>query len=839
MEGKMMQLKQKNSRAERKLNFLEAGNFWGQNCWAFMKSMLRIYSIAIVLAYITAASSFAAAITPASYTYIKAPYPDTSTGWVDTGNVELTNGVTGSFTNIFPLAPRVGFNQRYFDVIFDFGEAIKFTSVSSDTWYSGIYSIYPSVKRHVAVSNSLEGPWEYTITSFAPPSNNSGKINTSAFTGTGRYLRVREYTDIGDWMTVSEFSFIGDTLPTNILSPVSYNYVTNPYPDTSTGWVDPGKVELKDGVTASFTSLFPLAPRVGFNLNYYDVIFDFGQSVNSSSLTSDTWRYDVYSISPATTRMIAASEDPNPAGTWTYSNFSLSTPNNGTGKNNTSVFNKYGRYLRLKETSAGPWMTVSEVKIEGYRFPNIYLHQLRYQNALLLGATWPTGISSKYPSSISLTITQGGTTVLSTSVPVADAFKGAVIPVSLSSGTYHVSVLTTVDGQSVYSLDRDILYTSTPANPIVKFNADGVCLNNGTAFFPLGIYHAKSVDLQSVANAGFNVTMPQQATPTPPSWGRNDDGNDYVGKCTTAGIKAMGIGGGYLSPGNTDGQALLEYYRDNPNLAFWYVRDEPARSQLADMYTYYEQGVNWDPTHPFFILQNTPDNEVPDIVNYYALTSQYGDVFGVDPYPIYSNSCAPFKTVAETVNKAVTSVFGKKPVWAAIQSYSLVDSSDGSYHPRLPTADELSCMSYLALAAGARGLLYYAFDDSYYISGTLHGINLRDDTPAYWASLIALVSELRTNTAIWTAPYATDSPVNETPNVVVQNKPYVLNNYVYILVVNPESTANSVRVWLPYKWSSNTSAVDILGGTSGTVSHSILTDQLAPMETKCYKLLIQ
>jgi hypothetical protein len=153
----------------------------------------------------------------------------------------------------------------------------------------------------------------------------------------------------------------------------------------------------------------------------------------------------------------------------------------------------------------------------------------------------------------------------------------------------------------------------------------------------------------------------------------------------------------------------------------------------------------------------------------------------------------------------------------------------------MPTSAQLKCMSYQALAAGARGILYYAYDDSYLNNEDFISFNLKKDFPDFWKNdFIPCMAELKANSKIWTAGYAAGSPVNETPAVVVQKKPYILNKKVYMLVVNPEDTKQSVRVRLPESWSKSGKAADILGGTPASISSGVLKDTLAPMQAKCY-----
>jgi hypothetical protein len=481
--------------------------------------------------------------------------------------------------------------------------------------------------------------------------------------------------------------------------------------------------------------------------------------------------------------------------------------------------------------------------------PNVYVHLLRYSSSLLFSAISPWDVSPPVPpKTFTLTVKNSkAEVVLTKTIPGVKALSGVVIPIAFSSGKYRLSVTAQFkSGMSKTVVDRDWQYTKTPEKPVVSLRKDGVYLTNGKPVFPLGLYHVKKEDLKDVASAGVNMAMSQQGTPLPPSWTRpgtderpwvQEQNIGYAEECARNGIQCIAMGAYYLEPGNADGQAILKHYRNNPGIGFWYVMDEPDRSIFDKCQRWYEQGVNWDPTHPFFILQVVPskvyrDHERPDMINYYATTSQAGDIFAVDPYPLGN---LPLRHVYDGVETAVKSVFGKKPVWAVLQSYSFKYKKDGRYDPPMPTAAQLKCMSYQSLAAGARGILYYAYDDSYLNNEDFISFNLKKDFPDFWKnSFVLCMAELKANAKIWTAGYAAGSPVNETPAVVVQKKPYLLNKRIYMLVVNPEDTKQSVRVRLPELWSKPGKAADILGSTPGLISSGVLKDTLAPLQAKCY-----
>jgi len=187
----------------------------------------------------------------------------------------------------------------------------------------------------------------------------------------------------------------------------------------------------------------------------------------------------------------------------------------------------------------------------------------------------------------------------------------------------------------------------------------------------------------------------------------------------------------------------------------------------------------------------------------------------------------------------VGAVFNRKPVWVALQCYTVKAVSEAGKSregvPRLPRPEELRCMSYLALAAGARGLLYYAFDDTYYNDGKIRGVNLAKEFPEFWQQMTAVIKELAARQHLWTAPYAQLQVENQSPAVVVQRRPYLVENKIHLLVVNPTYREQKVRLRLPGLKQSG-AIEDALGGPSARVVSHLLTDSLEPLQAKCYAL---
>ncbi|MBU0610251.1 MAG: hypothetical protein KKI08_20370, partial [Armatimonadetes bacterium] len=362
-----------------------------------------------------------------------------------------------------------------------------------------------------------------------------------------------------------------------------------------------------------------------------------------------------------------------------------------------------------------------------------------------------------------------------------------------------------------------------PVKDLVSLTPDNVCLVGGKPFFPLGAYHVRQEDLQTIKDGGMNLGIPFTAT-FPPTWPKPGDGVGYLEKCAEVGLMGVAIGGH---------KDALAHYRGHPEVLFWYVDDEPGGEgrQPTDTLKRYEDWAAADPTHPMFLLHNKP----AEFMRYAPAC----DVFACYPYPVRKDAQADLMHVVRYTEGAVAAVFDRKPVWVALQCYTVKAVSEAGKSrdglPRLPTQAELRCMSYLALASGARGLLYYAFDDTYYNNGQIRGVNIGKEHPEFWAQMTQVMKEIGGQQRLWLSPHATLRPENLTPEVVVQQKPFACGEKTYVLVVNPKYEPREVRVKLPGVKTTG-EVKDALGGPPGKLAGGELTDTLEALQAKCYEL---
>jgi len=158
--------------------------------------------------------------------------------------------------------------------------------------------------------------------------------------------------------------------------------------------------------------------------------------------------------------------------------------------------------------------------------------------------------------------------------------------------------------------------------------------------------------------------------------------------------------------------AVVQAYRGHPAILAWYLNDELPERLVPKLEGYYQRVKELDPNHPCYIV-------LCNMSELGAFTDTT-DVLGVDPYPIPQS---PVTRVNEWMESANAATQGHRPTWLVPQAFAWYQyQPEGSNRGRIPTEAELKsgraptyeeerCMTYLALAHGAKGLIYYCYYD--------------------------------------------------------------------------------------------------------------------------------
>ena len=212
--------------------------------------------------------------------------------------------------------------------------------------------------------------------------------------------------------------------------------------------------------------------------------------------------------------------------------------------------------------------------------------------------------------------------------------------------------------------------------------------------------------LRDVAAGGFNAVHAgiKQA----------DEWAEFLDEAQRLGVKVCTEFG-------LDPLPIIRRYRDHPAVLTWNPGDEPdgqgvAPAEMARRMDGYKAA---DPTHPVYMTLCVPAT--------YKLYAACADVLAPDPYPI---PIAPLSMVYTSLRSArlACAPYGH-PVWGILQCFGY---TGGTW--RVPTFEECRCMTYLALAAGVKGIIYYTYADP--------GFNVTQH-PELWSGMKTLPAEMK------------------------------------------------------------------------------------------------
>ncbi|MBN2449308.1 MAG: hypothetical protein JXR77_02900 [Lentisphaeria bacterium] len=291
----------------------------------------------------------------------------------------------------------------------------------------------------------------------------------------------------------------------------------------------------------------------------------------------------------------------------------------------------------------------------------------------------------------------------------------------------------------------------------VSFREDGILLLDGKPVFPIGAYRDPS-DREDVFDglleAGFDLThsyrMDSHAIERP------EERRRYLEAAHAHGIGVfLGMPRGMVRERRT--AELARYVAetmDTPGLLAWYQFDEPEIQDCSpeDLLATYRAIRAVDPFHPKITLVCSIGFPVQDRFRRYAAGC---DVFWEDPYPIPTK---PLLMVEEKILACQEAAGPGKPVWCVIQGHSweawrayknlplknkgtrseatvAAMKATGTIPVTRPNAVETRCMAHLAIAAGARGLVWYWSPNN--------AVHVKEDSPEVWNGIRETVRELR------------------------------------------------------------------------------------------------
>lgn len=300
------------------------------------------------------------------------------------------------------------------------------------------------------------------------------------------------------------------------------------------------------------------------------------------------------------------------------------------------------------------------------------------------------------------------------STNVGSAVVAVALPPNMKAGErYEVKARTSSSAGRMRQASTNFVVRAAKEHPgETIIDEDNTLLVDGKPFFPLGVYHLQVADYAEAAALGFNTVQTFQ-------WMTRK--RESLDAAQELGLKVIfennekEVGGhGYL-PG---------FLRDHPALLMWYAPDEPGHepdfafaSQVTDLYR------REDPYHPIVLAHFNPTR--------FAMQAGLADVLAPECYATNAKGDEPYGRNVELMDIAAAASGHRKPTIAILFCCS---------HQ---TEEDMRVGVWSALAHDARGLLWYAWDESQPKEGQ-EGVGLKyhDDVKAAVKGQLAQIRDL-------------------------------------------------------------------------------------------------
>lgn len=269
-----------------------------------------------------------------------------------------------------------------------------------------------------------------------------------------------------------------------------------------------------------------------------------------------------------------------------------------------------------------------------------------------------------------------------------------------------------------------------------KVRKDNILLINEEPFFPIGTYrdpNDTAEDFSGIIEAGFNMTHSYPMA--------NCDIKtikSYLEKADKNNLKVfLGLKDSLPKDGNYKPvQNRIFELMDSPSLLSWYVPEEPIwRNIKAEhLLELYNKIKIIDPAHPASLL--LAEGEFgKHKSSKFAKYPEACDLIWADPYPLPDHSMLQVEDFTKDTVR-----FGK-PAWIVLQGFdwsycrAYRNKTPPKEIPMRPTPEETRFMAYLALSAGANGLIWYWLPKEY--------SHMKNQTPIVWKGICDTVQELK------------------------------------------------------------------------------------------------
>jgi len=265
---------------------------------------------------------------------------------------------------------------------------------------------------------------------------------------------------------------------------------------------------------------------------------------------------------------------------------------------------------------------------------------------------------------------------------------------------------------------------------------------------------------------------------------------------------------------------------DNEAILGWYIADDANWFTIADLNRLHNQAREIDSIHVTTIsFYSSPWYDWDSWrMGQYAKTC---DVIQMQSYPVGTE---PIDEVYKDMRRTIRSAdYYHKPVVIDLQVFNW--QITGHDWGRWPTPEEIDLMSYLAIAAGVKGIMYYSYADHMADPNSTMPVT----QPERWQAMCRAAREIRYLDQV----YLHGQHHTEHPAKHLYQATWQYNNSLYLMVINTsESDTHEVAIDLPrYDWGSLHKVFTYRpGGCSLYRTH--VSGTIGPQEVQIYKTTI-
>ena len=361
------------------------------------------------------------------------------------------------------------------------------------------------------------------------------------------------------------------------------------------------------------------------------------------------------------------------------------------------------------------------------------------------------------------------------------------------------------------------VFAQTPAplsSPGTAAVVNGIIEIDGVKFFPFGFYHVSQYGTEAqllntlnlIAAAGFNLLHS--------GYIGSFNYGAYLDQAAQKGVRVVTefeMSSALLT-------TLINNYASELAVLAWNIADDvdSGTKTHAQVKAIYNQAKTSDPRHLTYVSGYRAPNEPGPGGVTSATFMDVTDLLGMQRYPI--NNGGPIRIVWQ----ANASNVGL-PVIANLQAFDWNDSHGN----RFPTPAEGRNMTYQAIAAGVKGIIYYTFFDG--------GNYLPTGSPSLWAELKALVPEVKTLGPVLLNGEMTRALADVSGDRFATYWTY--QGRLYVIVMNT-STTSAKSFSLPMPAGTSGPAQPLFSGRpSGmTFTNGVLGGTVQPLDVHVYVL---